>query len=71
MNIYLVPINENAGPYIKKIIANNERSAKEKLFNYFYNKYEDLEGDTLDEIKDQLWDIGIDLGQIYDIEEFT
>lgn len=71
MNTYLVPISEGSRPYIKKIIANNERSAKEKLYNYLFNKYEEVEGDTLEEIKDQLLDLGIDLGQIYDIEEFT
>ena len=42
MNIYLIPINEGDGPYIKKIIANNENLAKEKLYNYFFNKYEEL-----------------------------
>lgn len=71
MNIYLIPINEGNGPYIKKIIANNENLAKEKLYNYFFNKYEELEGITLEDIEGQLWDLGVDLGQIYDIEEFN
>lgn len=71
MNVYLVPINEGSGPYIKKVIANNEKLAKEKLYNYFFNKYEELEGITLEDIEGQLWDLGVDLGQIYDIEEFT
>ena len=71
MNIYLIPINEVDGPYIKKIIANNENLAKEKLYNYFFNKYEELEGITLEDIEGQLWDLGVDLGQIYDIEEFN
>lgn len=69
MNTYLIPINEGSGPYIKKISANNAKIAEEKLFKYFFDKYEFLEGDNLKEIKDQLWDSGIDVGQIYDIDE--
>lgn len=71
MNTYLVPINEGNGPYIKRIIAKNEKLAEEKLYNYFFNKYEELEGITLEDIIGPLWDLGIDIGQIYDIEEFT
>ena len=35
-----------------------------------YDKYEFVEGDTLDEIQGQLSEEGIDIGQIYDIDEF-
>lgn len=71
MNTYLVPINEGDGPYIKKILARSEKAASDKLYDYFFNKYEDVDGDTLDEIKDQLWDAGVDIGDIYDIDEFA
>lgn len=71
MSTYLVPMNEGNGAYIKRIVASSEKSAKEKLFKYLFDKYEDLEGDTLEDIDGQLWDLGIDLGQLYDIEEFV
>lgn len=63
-------MNEGTGPYIKKIVANSERAAKEKLYKQLYDKYEFVEGDTLDEIQGQLSEEGIDIGQIYDIDEF-
>lgn len=71
MNTYLVPIDEGTGPYIKKIIANNEKLAEDKLYKYFYDKYEDLEGVTLEDITPELSDSGIVFGQIYDIEELA
>lgn len=70
MNTYLIPMNEGTGPYIKKIIANSERNAEDKLYKQLYDKYEFVEGDTLAEIRGQLFDEGIDVGQIYDIDEF-
>ena len=51
MNTYLIPMNEGTGPYIKKIVANSEQTAKEKLYKQLYDKYEFVEGDTLDEIQ--------------------
>ena len=44
---------------------------KEKLYYYFFNKYDFLEGDSLDDIIQQLFDFGIDVGDIYDIEELS
>lgn len=45
---------------------------KKKLHKYFFDKYDWVEGDTLDEIVDQLWEEeGIDVGKIYEIEDFT
>ena len=70
MNTYLIPMNESTSPYIKKIVANSEQAAKEKLYKQLYDKYEFVEGDTLDEIQGQLSEEGIDIGQIYDIDEF-
>ena len=70
MNTYLIQMNEGTGPYIKKIVANSEQTAKEKLYKQLYDKYEFVEGDTLDEIQGQLSEEGIDIGQIYDIDEF-
>ena len=70
MNTYLIPMNEGTGPYIKKIIANSEQIAEEKLYRQLYDKYEFVEGDTLAEIRGQLFEEGIDVGQIYDIDEF-
>ena len=40
MNTYLIPMNEGTGPYIKKIVANSEQTAKEKLYKQLYDKYE-------------------------------
>jgi hypothetical protein len=71
MNTYLIPINEGDGPYIKKIVAKSENDVKEKLYYYFFNKYDFLEGDSLDDIVQQLFDFGIDVGDIYDIEELS
>ena len=72
MNIYLVPLNEGEGCFIKKILAKSIKHAEEKLHKYFFDKYDWVEGDTLDEIVDQLWEEeGIDVGKIYEIEDFT
>lgn len=71
MNTYLVAINEGEGPYIKKILAKSIKHAEEKLHKYFFDKYDSLEGDSLAEISDQLWDEeGVDYSDIYEIEDF-
>lgn len=69
MNTYLIPVIEKDNLYIKKIVATSENAAKDKLYNYFFNLYESIEGDTLEEVKSQLLDLGVDFGQIYDSEE--
>ena len=46
MNTYLIPMNEGTGPYIKKIVANSEQTAKEKLYKQLYDKYDFVEGNT-------------------------
>ncbi len=71
MNTYLVPVKEGESLYIKKIIAASENAACDKLYNYFYNKYEDIEGDSLEEIKAPLWDLEVEFGQIYEIDELS
>lgn len=69
MNTYLIPVKEKGKLYIKKISAASEQAVEEKLYEYFFNKYEFVEGDSLDEIRDQLHDSNIEFGQFYDIEE--
>lgn len=69
MNTYLIPIKEGKKLYIKKIVAPSELTVEEKLYDYFFNKYESVEGDSLNEIRDQLKDSNIEFGQFYDIEE--
>ncbi len=71
MNTYIVPIKENGKLYIKKLAAAGEHAIEDKLYNYFFNKYEFVEGDSLEEIREQLYNSGIEFGQIYDVEEFT
>ena len=71
MNTYLIPITDDSGVRIKKLVAASRKVAEEKLFNYFYSKFEELEGDTLEDIKEQLLDLGIEFGYIYDLEEFS
>lgn len=69
MNTYLIPVKEKGKLYIKKIIAVSEQAVEEKLYEYFYDKYEFIEGDSLNEIKDQLKDSNIEFGQFYDVDE--
>jgi hypothetical protein len=69
MNTYLIPVKEKGKLCIKKISAASEQAVEEKLYEYFFNKYEFVEGDSLDEIRDQLRDSNIEFGQFYDIEE--
>lgn len=71
MNTYVIPVKEKGKIYIKTIVAPSENIVEEKLYNYFYNKYEFVEGDSLEEIRDQLRDSEIEFGQIYDIEELS
>lgn len=71
MNTYLIPIKEKGILYIKKIVAPSEQSANDKLFDYFYNKYDTIEGDTLEDIRTQLWNMKVEFGQLYDYEELA
>ncbi len=71
MNTYLIPVKERDSLYIKKIVAPSESAAEDKLYEYFYNKYEDIEGTNLEEIRDPLWDLDIEFGQIYEIDELS
>ena len=76
MNIYLVPIYdaEEVSPEILSFKAKSLSSAEDKVVNYFQNKY-DFEGflggedweDFCMYCGDQL---GIVIGDLYDIEEF-
>lgn len=70
MNTYLVPIKEGDKLYIKKIMATSFEDAKDRLYNYFLNKYDEIDETCLEDMVNPLWDIDVEFGDIKELEEF-
>lgn len=70
MNIYLIPICDQSDNYIQKIVANSLEQAKERLYNELFDRFDWTESDNLDDLRKELTEDGIFVGDFYDIEDF-
>jgi len=71
MNTYLIPICDGDNNIIKSIVANSLNQAKDKLYNYLFNKYDSASSEDLEELCDELLDDNVVVGNIYELEDFT
>lgn len=71
MNTYLLPVSDFEGPWIESVRANTVTEAESKFVKYFADSYEFIDyGDSFPVFKDTMIDHDIQIGDIYDIEEF-
>lgn len=71
MNTYLLPVSDSEGPWIESARANSVIEAESKFVKYFADSYDFVDyGDTFNNLKDTMFDHDIQIGDIYDIEEF-
>lgn len=72
MNTYLIPFADDVVCDILCVKASNYSEAKEKAVNKLANKYESVDyASDFDEAVHDLAELGIAVGDIYDIEEFN
>lgn len=72
MGKYLYPVyDDDSGDLrIETVVANNLSQAKDKIAKKYFNKYDDLQNDSFDELITELFDEhNIYIGDVYDIEE--
>lgn len=73
MNTYLLPTCDTVSldTTVKKVVARNLEEAQDKFITLFTNAHNIDYPADFEELFDNLLDIGIIIGDIYNLEEFT
>lgn len=72
MNKYLLPVTDDTGVWIEHTIAKDSRDAEDKFMQNLMERYSDcdLPDSSWNDFLDNLENINVYVGGIYDIEEF-
>lgn len=71
MNTYLLPVSDSKGPWIECVNARGIVDAENKFVKLFADIYDFIDyGDNFQGMKEIMENHSIQVGEIYDIEEF-